>query len=251
MFFIVWGTKPVFKKLGFVADFCPICRGAQVFQLRQVSMARHLYYISLGGGRLVGHQRVCQQCGTAFDAKAEIYASVSPEPLPLGILTTRTFPNLDKAYEQRLALEQRIREQPGSLSVTDRKALIRAPFLMLSPRVEKRYASTHIDRDTGLWMLAVLAALFVVPAVVRRFSPDNTDAAVLAVLVGGIVVVGVQIARSNSRFLLREIYPLLAQNLKPLSPNESEISAVLAELKGLGHKLGGKAKLPDLMAALG
>jgi len=40
--FIVWGKKIVYRKLGFVADFCPICRGPRAFELKRVGSASHL-----------------------------------------------------------------------------------------------------------------------------------------------------------------------------------------------------------------
>ena len=29
--FVVWGKKHVYRKLGYVADFCEICRGPKAF----------------------------------------------------------------------------------------------------------------------------------------------------------------------------------------------------------------------------
>lgn len=249
VFFVFWGSKVVTKKLGYVADFCPICRGPQPFELRQVNVVRHIYYVSVGTGRLAGHQRTCSECGTTLDAQTANYASVSPVPQPVAELIRQTFPRLAEVYEQRLALEERVRTAPATLSPADRKALIRAPFLLLSPRVERRFASTHIDRETGLWILAVFGAIVAAGAIAARLAPDEVGIAMLSVLLGGIVVVGTQVARSNVRFLKRDIYPVLARTLRPLRPNESEIAAVLGELKGLGHRLGGKAKLAELMAA--
>jgi hypothetical protein len=49
----------------------------------------------------------------------------------------------------------------------------------------------------------------------------------------------------------REIIPVVATTIRPLKPAESEVQAVLAELKATGHKIGAKLKASDLMVALG
>jgi len=68
MFFIVWGKKRVTRNLGYVADFCPLCREPKPFLLQRIGMAGHVYYISAGEGELVGFHRTCQTCKTAFTA---------------------------------------------------------------------------------------------------------------------------------------------------------------------------------------
>ena len=62
--FVVWGTKIKRKKVGRVADFCPMCRGLSVFELRRVGEASHVYYISFGQGTLLGYDITCETCAT-------------------------------------------------------------------------------------------------------------------------------------------------------------------------------------------
>ena len=54
--FIIWGTKIVERKLGYVADFCSICRGARPFTVFKVVQVGHLYYLYIPfiGGKQVG-----------------------------------------------------------------------------------------------------------------------------------------------------------------------------------------------------
>jgi hypothetical protein len=247
----IWGKKLVYRKLGYVADFCPICRTPQAFEVQRVGLAGHVYFVSLGEGELAGFQRKCCECAIALDAKPTQYASIAEALRPLPQLTAQTFPHLSKAYATILALEERVKATPSSLSPQERYALIRNPMLLLSPRVEKRYASTHIDLQTAITFLGVLVAIFAESAVVSRFAPDHASESIIGMCLLGVILVAWQIALSNTRFIRRSIVPVLAKTLRPLKPTEAEVQAALAELAKLRHKLGRKLKPRDLMTDLG
>jgi len=248
--FIVWGKKLVHRKLGHVADFCPICRKPRAFVLRRVGSAGHLYYVTVSQGELVGYERTCVQCGTAFNAEPTHYATVAPKLLPLPELARQTFPDLEQAWKDRLDLERQLRSDPHALHADDRKALIRSPFLLLSPKVEKRFASTHFDKEVGIAALAALGLMIAGPATVRAVAPDAADLAVLVCMALGVLLVIVQIALAGGRFMRREVLPVLAKCLRPLQPTRGELEAVLAELKTLRHQMATKLKLPELVAQI-
>jgi hypothetical protein len=250
MFFIVWGKKLVYRTLGYIADFCPMCRTPRVFKLQRVGLARHVYYISFGEGELAGYQRTCQQCGIAVAAKPTLYASVAAQPAALPEMIAQTFPKLPQAYQPTLELEERIRNSPASLTPEERHALIRQPFQLLSPRVEKQFASLHIDNDAGLTLLGVLVTLFIASFILKRVAPDSLEVSMVSILLAGMVLVIWQISQAGRRFMRRKIIPLLAATLQPLNPTDGEVQAVLAEFKKLRQKIGSKMKAKDLMSAL-
>ena len=248
--FIVWGKKLVYHKLGHVADFCPICRKPRAFVLRRIGSAGHLYYVTVSQGELVGYERTCVQCGTAFNAEPTHYATAAPKPLALPELARQTFPDLEQAWKDRLDLERQLRRDPHALHADDRKALIRSPFLLLSPKVEKRFASTHFDKEVGIAALVALGLMMAGPALVRKVAPDSADLAVLVCMALGVVLVIVQIALAGGRFMRREVLPVLAKCLRPLQPTPGELQAVMAELKTLRHKMATKLTLPELVAQI-
>jgi hypothetical protein len=51
--FVVWGKKRVRKKIGHVADFCPMCRTAQPFALVRVGVLLVASQIALSGRRFM------------------------------------------------------------------------------------------------------------------------------------------------------------------------------------------------------
>ena len=250
MFFIIWGKKTVYRRLGYVADFCPMCRAARPFALNRVGSASHVYYLSFGEGALVGHERSCQDCGTAFKAEPSTYTTLSRELLPLPELQRATFPGLEAAQAPRLALEDRIRHSPALLSGDERRALLREPFLFLSPRVERRFAATHIDKETGAAIVAFLVLLVAGPVVTRRLPPGVGGWVLLALVLAGLALVVWQFVVAGRRFMRRQVLPVLAKALGPLQPREAELAAVLAELKQQGHKIGKRVRRGDLQEGL-
>lgn len=248
--FIVWGKKLVYRKLGHVADFCPICRKPRAFVLRRLGSAGHLYYITVSQGELVGYDRTCVQCGTSFNAEPTQYAAVAPKPAPLPELARQTFPDLEQAWKERLDLERQLRQDPRALHADDRKALIRSPFLLLSPKVEKRFASTHFDKEVGITALVALGLMIAGPALVRKVAPDSAELAVLVFMALGVLLVIVQMALAGGRFMRREVVPVLAKCLRPLQPTPGELQTVMAELKTLRHKMASKLQLAELIAQI-
>ena len=154
----IWGKKYVYKRLGYVADFCPLCREVRAFELKRVGLAGHIYYITLTEGDLVGHERRCASCDTDFNAKPEIYARPSGESRPVRELIPLTFPNLATYYAARLAVEKALRDPFAKISQQDRMALIKEPFSLLSPKAEERFRASLID---GQAIAVFFAALFV------------------------------------------------------------------------------------------
>jgi hypothetical protein len=244
--FIIWGKKIVYRKLGHVADFCPICRAPKPFELKRVGSAGHVYYISAGEGELVGYERTCQECGTSFAAEPTTYAAIAKSSAPLADLVKQTYPNILQVLQERLALEEKVRHAPTLLTPEERNALIRSPFVLLSPRVEKRFSSTHIDKEVGLSLVGALLLLVLGPAISRVVAPDASDMAALVFLGMGVLLVGWQVVISGRRFMRRQIVPVLASSLKPLRPTEKELQSVLAELKQVRNKMGAKLVLSDL-----
>jgi hypothetical protein len=243
--FIIWGRKITRRRAGYVADYCPICRAQQTFELQGVRSARHVYYVSLGSGQLLGYERKCDQCGTAFKANSAAYASVSRARLPLEELKRTTYPNLDTATKEQAALEERIRRQ--RLTPAERQALIKAPFIFLSAKVERRFAATHLDKESAIALGAAVGLLTVAPIIGRWLLPDSPGTLFLIVLAAGVSLVVWQLIASGARYMQREIVPVLTKSLKPLHPTQEEIEAVLAELRRVKQKIGRKLSASALV----
>jgi hypothetical protein len=247
---IIWGTKRVVRSLGFVADFCPLCREVRTFEVKRIGMAGHLYYLSFGSGKLAGYLRTCTTCGTDLNAAPDQYAQLSPKRLEPLELQPITFPNLDEVHGARLAVEKSLRSSPAKLSAADRLALIKEPFILLSPKVEERFGSMHFDGPTALTLLVALVGLIFIPAMLSSAMPAYASELVMACIAAAVVAVGVQMFFSSERFMRKKLLPVLVPALKPLKPTPQELESVLKDMKSLGRRIGSKLKLKTLLAGL-
>jgi hypothetical protein len=248
---IIWGTKRVISSLGFVADFCPLCREVRTFEVKRIGMAGHLYYLSFGSGTLAGYVRTCRTCGTDLNATPDQYAKLSRERLEPRELQPITFPNLEEVHRGRLALEKSLKSPLTKLNAADRVALIKEPFILLSPRVEERFASLHFDWPTGLTLLVAVVGLIFIPAMLSAALPDYAAELVMACIAAAVVAVGVQMFLSSERFMRKQLLPVLVPALQPLKPTPQELESVLKDMKSLGRRIGSKLKLRTLLAGLG
>lgn len=248
--FVVWGKKTVYRKLGHVADFCSICRVPSPFLLQRVGMARHLYQVSFGQGELVGYRRTCEKCDTSYKAERLTYKAVSKKPASVATLQRETFPDLVRVWSERLALEERVRRSALQLPAAERAVLIRDPFLLLAPKVEKHYGSMHFDKEVALSILAAIGLVAGGVTLAPMVVPDRMEMALGAMLLLGVVLVVSQMVSAKRRYLRREIVPALVRALRPLRPTQTEITSALAESKRLKHTIGAKLHPNELKVHL-
>ena len=244
--FIVWGKKHVYKNLGYVADFCPICRRPRQFMLSRIGLASHVYYVTAGQGELVNHERTCQKCESLFNADPANYQTPSKKMLPTADLMKATFPSLLEVYKDRLELEEKVKKAPNLLTPQERDAMIKIPFHLLSPLVERRLAQTYVDWVAFMVLLGALVFLGIVPAWLGEALPDYEGTVIIVCIIAAMLVVGWQVAIAGNRYVKRRIVPVLGPSLKPLKPTENELKAALAELKADGQKMAAKLKIADL-----
>ena len=252
--FIFWGTKRVQKKLGYVADFCPICRGPQAFRLTRISMAGHVYGVSLSSGKLVGFERLCLNCKTVLDAEHENYTSIA-KAFPLERVTESgqiselirlSNPQLEQRYAHRLELERELRR--GNLPADGelRRRLIKEPFVILAQNVEREFAETRIDLPLLLTVIGAILApvglFWLLDTTLTGEARELLPVFLALVCLCGLIVVMVQGYLVKNRHLRKHFYPKLARSLAPLRPQSPELAAALSEIRQLGFTLGKRTK---------
>ena len=247
---IIWGKKYVYSKLGYVADFCYVCREARAFELKRVGLAGHIYYVSLTQGDLVGHERRCTTCALELSAKPETYARASKELLAVPGLLGSTFPDFAAHYASRLALEKAIKDPFHKLPAGVRQSLIKEPFTLLSNKAEDYYGKSMLDGSAIAVWLGALFVVGIASALVGRFLPDHEAEIAVVVLVVASAVAWYYSYWSRKRLLRRTVLEPLALALRPLKPTAEEISAVLKDMKTLGLQIGKKLKAKAVMEAL-
>jgi hypothetical protein len=253
--FIVWGTRRTERILGYVADFCPVCRETRAFRLVRVGLVSHIYYISFGSGKHVGHLMHCEECASSFDTDATRYVTFEKQrPVHLSELVQTTFPTLQTAYATQLAQEAEIRRAPRALSPAQRAPLLVEPFRLLHGTVEARYANgTQMDKPAGIGCLATTVLTIGIVAIaiyLKGTLSDNVLIAVTTIACLGGLYTFIQLCFAPGRFLRRQVIPQLARALDPLQPDESELTETLKKCRDIGWKIGSKMKPRQILAEI-
>lgn len=240
--------------LGWVADFCPICRQPRAFRRVRVGLVSHLYFVSIGSGKLVGFEVECSECGTSLETEETRHASVEKNrPGDFAALAAATMPNMPELLGARLALEKTVRESPKSLDPELRERMLAEPFTILNPVLEARQKQTQMDKPavlgclgTGMLTVALLVALVMLP---REW--ENVAGLTLLTLVGiGIIYTITQLALVNRRYQRRMILPKLSKALAPLQPDREELEAILSHFRERKMQIGKRTKLDELWSEL-
>jgi len=252
---IIWGTRRTERRLGYVADFCPICREVRAFRLIRVGLVGHLYYISIGAGKLVGHVIRCEECGVDFETDLTRYASIEKKrPLHFSNLVPATFPNFEVAYAAELAQEDQIRRAPRALPPGERQELLIAPFRHLHGAVAARYAGgLQLDKQASLGCLAtsvLVLGLFALATYLKGVQSDNILIAIVSVICIGTLYALVQTILARGRFLRARIIPPLARALDRLQPDEAELLECLKRCREIGWTIGSKVKARQILAEI-
>ncbi|MGO4382457.1 hypothetical protein AB4Z19_29670 [Pseudoduganella sp. RAF19] len=249
--FSVWGRKVARRPLGFVADYCEICGEPKAFKLTRLDLVGHICYVRFGHGELMGYERTCTTCDTFFEANSAEYAGVSRISWPIEALLRKTRPRFEDVMEERRALEKRLGSDRHPLTQDERMARIKTPFVLLSPIVERRFSTTRLDMGI-LLAFAVAAGLCVaVAGIAEAFVPEATDwlfAFALAIGSGPIIW---QFNASSSRYMRKEILPILVKLLAPLRPSQDEVERTLLEFKQAGHTIGNKLEASEVLQSMG
>src|SRR5262249_49618480 len=131
MFFIFWGQKNVATKIGFVADYCEVCRGISIFRLDRIAAASHVYGIAVDEGRYLGHSQTCISCKIVFNSTPTRFYGVSDSSdSSIDDLIRQTHPDIRNEFSDRLALEEQIAKDPHGLHPDLRKKLLMEVFQM-------------------------------------------------------------------------------------------------------------------------
>ncbi len=247
---IIWGKKYVYTRLGYVADFCYLCREVRPFELERIGLAGHIYYVSLTQGELVGHRRRCTTCGTEFDAAAERYARTLKERRPVRELLPQTFPDLARHHAGRFALEKAIRDAFTKLSAADRDALLKEPFKLLAYKAEDRFRNSSVLAGSSAVFFGSMIALGPLVMLLARAAPDYEGEILAGMVVVAAIGTWIFSVWLRGRLLRKDVLPPLASALHPLRPTREELAAVLKDMKALGLKIGKRLSADAVLAAV-
>ena len=245
MVVLVWGRRWHGRKLGYVADFCEVCRRPESFRLDEDRLIGHFWYIPLGRLHAVRHRVTCTQCRLEVPSERIRYEGVSTYTTPVRQLIPLTFPRLEHIEQARMDLERVVRRDVTALTRQQRQWLLQAPFVSLSQMVERRFSKLQVDPATAV---GVLVALFVPSLLASAWSALNPGAeplGPLAFLLCALVPIVAPAIGARRRWVRRVVVPNLRRALAPLQPKRHEVDQILKQLREHKHRLGAKLRLED------
>ena len=244
--FVHFGKRFSRRKLGFAADFCPICREVRAFRISEVRHVTHLNYIPLGKGDLVHHEALCQRCDTIQPIATLPYSACVPAHKGDAFdLAARTHPDIGDTRAELIELERRADE--GTLEPSQRATIIARAIAALdyAARLRKHDGSIRPGAAASgvVSLLAVLAAAF-------AWSDPNAGwiaRTVTTVIALGTFLLTVRLAMGSKRWWAAKFaYPKLARALIPLAPTRDELLAATASVSSGGAEITRLIDVDDL-----
>jgi hypothetical protein len=236
--FIVWGSKLRYPKIGYAADFCPICRDFREFRVHETREVSHVYYVPLGKGKLVGFRLDCPDCGVQlFQDELAIEDTIPSPSSSIDESISVTNPTIKEEYAKRMAIEKELASGALPEDPEIRSALLFEPFEALAPEMARGSAETRIDLPGSLGCLGTIVAAilagFATPFLAKTFGGGPAAEETVIFVILGVGLVGTvytfwQLHLSARRWLEKRIIPKINRALAPLRPTTAEIEEIIA-----------------------
>lgn len=244
------GVKVFREDLGWVADWCVVCREPRPFLVTRISKENPLYAQSTANAGLLDRcEQACDCCGGIKLSKTDDYQQISKDRSPdIGTLIAQTQPDFAERYRKRL--QQAERARTGALTGGERIQVMIDAILALVPLVERRTRSLRFDTAamTALVCTTSLFLLLVTGAGAAVFGPIANGLWPLATV---LFVWTLYLTFTDvKRFVRRHILPLLAKSLKQLDPSKEDVCRALDACIRQGHDGAKKIPAEDLHDAI-
>jgi hypothetical protein len=258
---IIHGTKQTEKKLGVVADYCPLCHSLRPFDLLRRGTVGHLYYIPLGKSTLLGHFVHCRTCGGELATSPTRYAAIEKRAgLDIDTLAHVTLPNWSELHHERLAIRELLRHSPHTVSAEVRQQMLLEILRILDPPVQVRYRSTAFDTRAGLVCFFSFLAFIAIEIAAYHGPPDSRESTITTswiVLGLGLVYTLIETIRGRYRFVQSVTLPALIRAWRPIQPTDDEVRSTFSTARRVDVQIARKLtpeivihelNVPDLRA---
>lgn len=240
--FIIAGTKEKKKKVGWVAEVCVFCRDIKPFRFIEVRSVAHLYYISLGAGKVKEHEIECRSCQQTWSAKLGDFDAVL-KTVPQNIKTLIEQTNPEALDELQEWLESQERCQNGEGTPQERQEMIFMAIMAINPRVLQKVMTLGLDRRDVISLLQMI--LLPIPLLYMGLSGSMSSGWSQAMIWSGIAIGVISLGflmRSMSgrfsRFIRKELSGHLIDSLILFEPTRAELNIAHKKLIGQDFRVG-------------
>jgi hypothetical protein len=133
-----WGHRSRLRSLGYVADYCRICRGVTPHEVSEQMASSQVLFFVLEPEALAGHTQVCEGCETVSRCKTTQFTAFQESPGgSIEALIAATFPNVREFYGEQLRVDEKIASGSDDVDPATRQRLIMEVFGMSEPHFRK------------------------------------------------------------------------------------------------------------------
>ncbi len=227
------------KRIGYVVDFCPICRGLRTFAVKILSENR----------KTKGYIKQCSECEITSECDYKMYNHVEKKlPNNVESLVKLTFPHIREHYHERLLTERNLEENPKKISSKERMNLLHEPFTIFMPILRKRLSNDYHISNTVISLGTTVIILFISFIVLALCSIPNLyllGVGVLFLLTFGLTIY--ELNTNNQRYLTEKVFPVLGKTLATLKPTPKEIQVIFQNYRETQGDFVDKIPLDKLM----
>jgi len=249
---LIWGKKEIQKKIGFRAEFCPICRNVKAHHAKELREVSHLYYVPLGRGEKRAYRVTCQECKVDYYDTESEHLDTNRYADPLTDLIRDTNPEMVEELSDRMRMEGQIVENPMSLEAEAREELIVEPILHLAGSLEvDAKGPTKIDgfmlKCLAGWVGYVFVILSLTPWLgtlrplnrqLKQLGVELIVAVTISIVLAAIALLIWCLVTGKKRYLDNHIYPLLVKALRPLQPSREELTDAIYYIREMELEIG-------------
>lgn len=226
------------KRTGYVADFCPICRKVNRFQLFQWNFRVSFNSLVVVSDKITGYVKVCVDCTTTYPAEPAIYPVLCRKLEPLDDMN-RTLPKFNQEIRDRLEIENQIIHSLNSIPDDLRTELMREPFFVLSPSVDAKLGSFSLDGLGYFFFITTVGLTLGILLKTGVAGPQPHGILLATVSIGaGLITIFLYKTRSKARFIITFLLPNLAKALQPLKPTDAELISLINQMKARNLMIG-------------
>ena len=256
MFFLLLRskTKPTATRVGFVADYCPVCIAVRRFALLSYGQTKAERFSISGQKPNALHIKCCTECGVEMVADLVRYARAAKKNASLQELIETTQDEVRLAFASQLEEGARLRSGQLVLDARQKADRMLEVLQAFNHLVVRGYADwSEFDRYSSTGCLGTVALFVYLFLTGMRTGHESAEtwlqSAFIVLAVGFVITLGLAFGRPG-RYLRAAVLPGVAKGFKVLSAADDEVKAALERAKSLGLKIGKKVKLPSLLKVM-
>ena len=244
---LVFGVKPIRKKLGVVAAFCPLRNRIGEFRVVDLRSAFHIWFLPVGGGAHRHYELHDKSAKIAYVAEPDLAKRAIRKPTheSIGDLAAATNPDAMETLERYDAFEEACRDAPPMSD--DRVGFLAEKLLAAEFSFQRASVTGPSESISAVVALLFIACVFLAVIAFNQWAWWPIPAAIAVLLVPVVIW---RALVSTKRAGLRPVMAHLAGSIANIAPTTDELEAAQLDARNAGLGIAKAMKPRDLLALI-